>query len=259
MKRSRFRSVIQHIVPCLTTAGNRIPFVVKAGLGVRKAEAMALYLIARYTDVPVPTVLEEQFGGRYGRIKMSDMPGTTLASKWDHLSSDQKQTVCSKIWALIASWKDITRPARFQDVCCLADGQPIQDLLLRDSTTDEEQIGNLTTGAQVRERISKNFDISGNAMASKAIPVTDQFCFTHGDIDPSNIMVDDDNNMTAVVDWECAGWYPDYWEYAKIMKPNGHIDFQNWMHATAPKIWNVAAISSVRAAIYMARYRNGLP
>ncbi|EZF43583.1 hypothetical protein H113_02868 [Trichophyton rubrum MR1459] len=39
--------------------------------------------------------------------------------------------------------------------------------------------------------------------------------FTHADLSPSNIMVKD-GKITAIIDWEFAGWFPEYWEYTKI-------------------------------------------
>jgi hypothetical protein len=28
-----------------------------------------------------------------------------------------------------------------------------------------------------------------------------------------NILVRSDATVAAIIDWECAGWYPEYWEY----------------------------------------------
>lgn len=39
--------------------------------------------------------------------------------------------------------------------------------------------------------------------------------FTHADLRPNNIMVKE-GNITAIIDWEFAGWYPEYWEYTKM-------------------------------------------
>jgi thiamine kinase-like enzyme len=39
--------------------------------------------------------------------------------------------------------------------------------------------------------------------------------FTHGDFAPRNIMVKNDGTITAIVDWDSAGWFPEYWEYTK--------------------------------------------
>jgi aminoglycoside phosphotransferase (APT) family kinase protein len=49
--------------------------------------------------------------------------------------------------------------------------------------------------------------------------------FTHGDVSPRNIMVERITNSTGVrgwrlsgiIDWETAGYYPDYWHYTKSM------------------------------------------
>ncbi|EFE44535.1 hypothetical protein TRV_00671 [Trichophyton verrucosum HKI 0517] len=36
--------------------------------------------------------------------------------------------------------------------------------------------------------------------------------FTHGDLNPSNILVRE-GKVVGIIDWEFAGWYPPYWEY----------------------------------------------
>ncbi|PMB65546.1 hypothetical protein BM221_008904 [Beauveria bassiana] len=43
--------------------------------------------------------------------------------------------------------------------------------------------------------------------------------FTHGDLNPFNIMVRD-GNIEAIIDWEFSGWYPRYWEYTSVWLGN---------------------------------------
>ena len=47
--------------------------------------------------------------------------------------------------------------------------------------------------------------------------------FTHADLHPNNIAVQD-GHITGIIDWEFAGWYPEYWEYTKMyfgeLRPN---------------------------------------
>ena len=43
-----------------------------------------------------------------------------------------------------------------------------------------------------------------------------EIVFTHGDLDPRNILVEE-GHVTGIVDWEQSGWYPGYWEYVKAM------------------------------------------
>lgn len=38
--------------------------------------------------------------------------------------------------------------------------------------------------------------------------------FTHGDLRRANIIVKD-GRLAAIIDWELAGWYPTYWEFAR--------------------------------------------
>ena len=38
--------------------------------------------------------------------------------------------------------------------------------------------------------------------------------FAHGDLGPHNILWRD-GKIVAIIDWQCSGWLPEYWEYAK--------------------------------------------
>jgi aminoglycoside phosphotransferase len=38
---------------------------------------------------------------------------------------------------------------------------------------------------------------------------------THADLNPTNIQYHNGRIM-GIIDWECAGWYPEYWEYTKM-------------------------------------------
>lgn len=35
-------------------------------------------------------------------------------------------------------------------------------------------------------------------------------------ISPQNILVEN-GHISGIIDWEQAGWYPEYWEYVKAM------------------------------------------
>ncbi len=44
-------------------------------------------------------------------------------------------------------------------------------------------------------------------------------CFSHSNLTRENILVTDDGRLAAIIDWEAAGWYPDYWDYALVDRP----------------------------------------
>ena len=41
--------------------------------------------------------------------------------------------------------------------------------------------------------------------------------FTHGDIKPHNVLVTE-GQITGFLDWESAGWYPDYWDFTTALR-----------------------------------------
>ncbi|ATY62322.1 kinase-like domain [Cordyceps militaris] len=65
-----------------------------------------------------------------------------------------------------------------------------------------------------------------------------QVKFTHADLNPKNIRYRN-GRITAIIDWECAGWYPEYWEYTKIWFAD-HAVYQNFLDAVdgSPRITN---------------------
>ncbi|KAJ5683487.1 hypothetical protein N7462_006652 [Penicillium macrosclerotiorum] len=70
--------------------------------------------------------------------------------------------------------------------------------------------------------------------------------FTHTDIAPRNIIIDEQSRITGLLDWEYAGWYSDYWEYAQIMRPAFAGDWSRWMEKTAPQRWDLVGINTAR-------------
>lgn len=39
--------------------------------------------------------------------------------------------------------------------------------------------------------------------------------FSHNDFAPFNVLIDQNYRLSGIVDWECAGWFPEYWEYTR--------------------------------------------
>ncbi|KAH6623097.1 hypothetical protein F5144DRAFT_497099, partial [Chaetomium tenue] len=76
--------------------------------------------------------------------------------------------------------------------------------------------------------------------------------FTHGDLAARNLMVDENCHITAVLDWESSGWFPDYWEYAQMMKPcdTPEHEWQAWMTKTRPEPWDITGIQKARRVLF---------
>ncbi|KAI9826020.1 MAG: hypothetical protein M1826_006818 [Phylliscum demangeonii] len=202
-------------------------FVCKRGLRVQPSEETAMKLVERYTNAPVSQILFafHQPDVDVGVIGMSFIPGVTLKSVWDNVEESSKERICRQIWDLIVEWRMIPpQPELSHLFQCLADGSAAtEDPLLKDLETPPTP---LLTDQDVRSRIYRRYrHFHGERYADTLpdmLPRSRQSVFTHGDIAPRNILVDSGTyEVTGVVDWECAGWYPDYWECANIMKPSG--------------------------------------
>lgn len=54
------------------------------------------------------------------------------------------------------------------------------------------------------------------ALARKSHSKPHSLCFTHGDLNHTNIFVKD-GRISGIIDWESAGWLPEYWEYTSAL------------------------------------------
>ncbi|KAH8084299.1 hypothetical protein BXZ70DRAFT_1002380 [Cristinia sonorae] len=73
---------------------------------------------------------------------------------------------------------------------------------------------------------------------------SDTIHFVHGDLLPQNILVEG-STITAIIDWETAGFYPAFWEYCRmhcsqLMTPAwGHVLSHIFPEQDAETIWGV--------------------
>jgi hypothetical protein len=62
--------------------------------------------------------------------------------------------------------------------------------------------------------------------------------FSHGDLSQHNIMVKD-GQITGLLDWEYAGWYPEYWDHVKFFdRPCSHKDWKECVDVILPQAYH---------------------
>lgn len=67
--------------------------------------------------------------------------------------------------------------------------------------------------------------------------------FSHGDFAPRNIMVKDDR-VVGLLDWEYAGWYPEYWDFVKSFNASDHrISWYNYVEHIFPQCYETEYIN----------------
>jgi hypothetical protein len=254
---------LAEVITVLSKQGGRLvlqhdsDYISKSGTAVRKSESEAMGIVAKHTSVSVPRVLYAQFFDGSGSVKnnigMTIVPGAPLEKSWKSLNSETKELVCSQTWDLIIKLRAIPPPTHLEGLFqCLADGAPTEDPLIEDFDQPPRP---LHTDDDLRSRIYERYLHFGGLKYKdelpKMLPQSSTSVFTHSDISPRNIMVDREHRITGILDWEWAGWYPDYWEYAQIMRPACRLgDWQQWMDRTAPQRWEIAGITAARKVLF---------
>ena len=194
----------------------------------------------------------------YGELEMDFMPGRTLASAWAELDQVARRRVCDEIWDLVATIRtSIPRPDDLKPGLYRAtlDGSPCRDPLLGDNNDicprdlDDEAFRNRIYTRYVAHN---GLSYRDGQDVSSLLPHSSVSVFTHGDIAPRNIIVDENCRITALLDWESSGWFPDYWEYAQMMKWCDPLqrDWQKWMEMTKLETWDISGIQKARRVLF---------
>ncbi|PHH54414.1 Dentin sialophosphoprotein [Ceratocystis fimbriata CBS 114723] len=263
------------------TKGGRVALcengdILKEGSKVRLNEEIAMGFIAKHCpSITVPKVVHADYG-KYGRIYMTKVPGVVLSDVWSQLNEETKLRVCRDIWALIEEMRNVKRPEGHfpEQKYVTMDGGYTFDPLLGDHDDPNPPLFN---DQIFRERIEQRYlnahqckfmrrsqriespslEPTSQPKVTREIlhlPHCEKEVLTHGDLAPGNILVDPDTTLiTAILDWESAGWYPDYWEWAKILNPWNDTDWKRHMKVTSPfkdQNWDVSGIMIARRLLH---------
>lgn len=62
----------------------------------------------------------------------------------------------------------------------------------------------------------------------EALGSTNNIVFTYSDLTPRNVIIEG-NRVKGLLDWEYAGWYPEYWEFIKFFeRPTNCKDWKDY-------------------------------
>ncbi|APA08872.1 hypothetical protein sscle_04g036420 [Sclerotinia sclerotiorum 1980 UF-70] len=182
--------------------------VLKSGRNLRLSEADAMRYIATHTSIPVPRVLDAVTDGKLTSITMEYIEGDRLDKIWNSLAEEQKTTIVSQIHNYLTQLRNLT-------------GKYIGGINRTpaiDSRRYDLEGGPFTCEAQFNDfllsdaypQVPKCF----LTMAENSLRTNHSIVFAHGELAPRNILVRE-GYVVAVLDWEYAGWYPEYWDFVK--------------------------------------------
>lgn len=214
--------------------------IVKRGHGVKLEEAGNLKYIRNNTSLPVPKVhcAFTRRGCTY--IVMDYIHGQTLWSWWHTASAESKESVRRQLAGHMSELRKVANPisGRIGGL----KGGVIYDYRYTSgkgaSPYAEESFGpfhdahefhlwlrNGCTGpvsSEAGEKSNQDADIERMCQIQDRRTYTTKL--THGDFNSQNIIFRDEK-VAGIIDWEMAGWYPDYWEYTSAWHVNAYDDF----------------------------------
>lgn len=182
-------------------------------------EFNALIATRRLTSIPVPRPLDlvvkpgdadDDFSSPEAYLLITRLPGAPLA-RCDYLISDKDLAhIASQMKDYLSQLRSIPKTVNTGMAICNTLGEACRDPRIQSG----DAIGPFTDEAAFSQLLRFSDDPARRGH---------KIVFTHADLNPRNILVHETFqpdgrrcwNVSGIVDWENAGYYPEYWDYTK--------------------------------------------
>lgn len=205
--------------------GNDI--VVKYGPNIDVKEAETISFISQNTTIPVPKILGAYTHDSKGYIVMSRIRGTPLSDSLHSLSSSEYDSIAADMKTYLDQLRGLTIE-KFEKSSFIGSigGGECKDKIF---CSGSDKRGPFTTESEMYSNICERLcDLRswGNPKPDHSMHFIRRMYsensnhairFTHGDLSPGNIMIEN-GHVVGILDWQEAGWYPEYWEYVNTMQ-----------------------------------------
>ncbi|KAI1170872.1 kinase-like protein [Nemania sp. FL0916] len=190
--------------------------VLKRIEGCSLAEAEAMRLVRERTSIPVPKILKSFYQSDYDAsfIFMEYIPGEPLDLAWESCTASQRQNIVSQLKTMMQELRSISGNFIGTVPHGACNDQIFGNAVHQYGPYDDETAFCAGIALSLRACDAHPAFTEKVVTLVEALPRHNRIVFTHGDLVPRNILVRD-GNVVGIVDWEMAGYYPEYWEYAK--------------------------------------------
>lgn len=175
-------------------------------------ELQAMEFVKRHTTVPIPSIYEVYEHDGVQHIVMERVAGGRWIDEYPTMSPEQVQNFGKELADYLQQMRSLKPPAE-GFVGSLSLGSSLDHRLSGTRFGPFDRISDFHTYLRFGRPLEHWSDRPWVTKVHSR-PETYATKFTHADLHPNNIMVRD-GHITAVIDWEFAGWYPEYWEYTK--------------------------------------------
>ncbi|EXJ54913.1 uncharacterized protein A1O5_12824 [Cladophialophora psammophila CBS 110553] len=197
-------------------------------------EYQALMLIDRHTSVPSYKVLAVYNRPEGKVVEYEAYPGKPLQELWPSMSAHKQNKIVADLGRFVEQLRKM---------------QPPKQCVVGDATLGaalDHRFGSGRIGPFFSIEAFQEFERRGHPtddFPEKEIQMVHapkkpyQLKFAHASLCPQNILVDDAGRICALIGWESAGWYPEYWEYTQMchLTPKTMGDWLEAMRRVMPQ------------------------
>ncbi|PGG99206.1 hypothetical protein GX51_06400 [Blastomyces parvus] len=192
-----------------------------------RREIDTMQFIAANTTIPVPKIYNTKFDAdkHISYIVMEYIDGEPLNKAWVNLSQDQKLATCHQL------------------VDCLTQLQMLTGERIEAVNGSTVRVGHYDSrwGGPFDSETAFNAFLAHGLAGPHNLTEHHAIHFAHGNLSPRNIMVNKRGRITAILDWEWAGWFPQYWDVVRMLVDvpgNRQMpDYAEHLRATLPYLY----------------------
>ena len=152
---------------------------------------------------------------------MTRLPGISLENSYDSLHVETEELWLWELKDCVISMREWVSP--YAERICSVTDTPI-----RSSRVPNHIMGPFANQTEFHDfllspasghgfKTTEEY-IEAQVQANTIRKFSHRITFTHGDFKAHNIVVGEDGHLSGFLDWECAGWLPEYWEYTTAMR-----------------------------------------
>lgn len=181
-----------------------------------QAELEALRVVQTYTRIPAPKGIDaiQHRGSSY--LLMTGLHGSGIGQRLSTMTDRPLDVVAQQLKDYLAELRNIpsiNNSSQFR--ICNPLGGGILDWRIGDSQRKQLRFHDET---EFNQFLTTDLPLEEDAwnQIKKSHSMKHDIVFTHANINLRNTLVDEMEMIAGIVDWECAGWYPEYREHSKM-------------------------------------------
>ncbi|EFZ02052.1 Protein kinase-like domain protein [Metarhizium robertsii ARSEF 23] len=181
------------------------------------------YLNSLSLGIPIPLCLGALRSGRRVYLFMSRASGQPLEMVWPQLTPLHKTSIQQQLIQMFTTLRSIPPSTAREEMKIGSFASGICKDTRRCQRVSVRPIYNEIDFNDFLCHEEKRTQTAWIKMIRSAMRADHDLVATHADLHPRNIMVEWDTeeggtlHITAIIDWEPAGWYPEHWEFVKAL------------------------------------------